>query len=754
MGQAIVYCGGCQARLLETDFEKRKAVRVGEIPYCQACAPPQVVEPEPSSGAIRSLRPRTGGTEPSGAGIWIAAAAGILVLVGIVAAGVRTTRPPSPPPPPPEPPPMVVLPEPAPPPPSPPVIPKIEPPKPEPPAPLVVPPRPEPKPEPPKPEPPPAVVAPAPPPPPPPPPAPTKHWEIAMALAAARDFPAAVAELEAAKDLEPDLQIVKQLATLHAETAQAIAKWPRDQKLALDVVDRGKVEGLVTRADAFRVELSTAEGPAIVPFGEIAPASWGELFKNRRTRKPGDSRTAAIYCLLEGDVEAARKMKGEPAPPEKYWGYAAAPPSPREAEARRLFQDADAGACATLLKDFAETAVVRRNHAMIAALAQGGREYFLVPENLVATGAFRWTRTARREAFWQSSADNDGKNIVTLEFVAHPDLEYKASVFVGGCCADTLTFAMRNGDEPAVAVPHAVTTVKHSAHKGPREAAHWGWVTLPPIKGSGARKIHLLPEKHGFAVAYAWVTALNRPPPRESEFRALEQARAATPGDRTFLRDPRQEPGLIGYWRFDEGAGASTADASKVGNAGKLVGATWSKGALAFDGKDDAVVLARLPAAQDNFTMMFWAFPAAERKFTPESTDGISGTMDQRFAIFPTIMTGAGAGVSVGTNGISVFEHSGGYMPALLVHERAIAAWTHVAVVYSNRKPWLYVNGALAKEGMQSARAVAPGGAFGGLIDNQYGPYRGLLDEVRIYDRALTEAEISQLASKPRAISK
>ena len=43
-------------------------------------------------------------------------------------------------------------------------------------------------------------------------------------------------------------------------------------------------------------------------------------------------------------------------------------------------------------------------------------------------------------------------------------------------------------------------------------------------------------------------------------------------------------------------------------------------------------------------------------------------------------------GLSVGINGIQVFEHAADYLPALLSYGATIASWTHVALVYSNNQ--------------------------------------------------------------------
>jgi hypothetical protein len=150
----------------------------------------------------------------------------------------------------------------------------------------------------------------------------------------------------------------------------------------------------------------------------------------------------------------------------------------------------------------------------------------------------------------------------------------------------------------------------------------------------------------------------------------------------------------------------------------------------------------------DNFTMEFWARPASTRPITPEQNSGISGTGSQRYAIGPDYRgdySAANAGVSVGTNGISVFEHGPSYLPSPLVYESPISDWTHIAVVYENRTPRLYVNGVLVRTGLTSAYSISPSKTFGNYFG--YGQYVGLLDDVGIYSRPLADAEIQVLAA-------
>ena len=113
----------------------------------------------------------------------------------------------------------------------------------------------------------------------------------------------------------------------------------------------------------------------------------------------------------------------------------------------------------------------------------------------------------------------------------------------------------------------------------------------------------------------------------------------------------------------------------------------------------------------------------------------------------------AGAGVSVGTNGISVYELSNGYMPALLVYQAPISGWTHIAVVYENRQPRLYVNGSPVRTGLTSPKPFVhamPGG-IGGRAG---GFFQGQIDDVQIYDGVLPGEAIAALASGNQSLSR
>ncbi|HEY9690604.1 MAG TPA: Calx-beta domain-containing protein [Oculatellaceae cyanobacterium] len=194
------------------------------------------------------------------------------------------------------------------------------------------------------------------------------------------------------------------------------------------------------------------------------------------------------------------------------------------------------------------------------------------------------------------------------------------------------------------------------------------------------------------------------------------------------------------------------------GETTKTVNISQPNNGLSFDGINDTVDNYKfLPNLTDTFTIEFWANPTATRDLTSESNSypNYSGTSGQRYAIAPVEGSGkagsghAGAGVSVGTNGISVFEHSAGYIPSPLVYKGSLLGWNHIAVIYQNKTPSLYLNGQFIKTGIQSNYIVHPSfqlGEFSG--DANYGAYQGSLDEVRIWNKAITQAEIQANLNK------
>ncbi|MFQ5433551.1 MAG: DUF2341 domain-containing protein [Anaerolineae bacterium] len=176
--------------------------------------------------------------------------------------------------------------------------------------------------------------------------------------------------------------------------------------------------------------------------------------------------------------------------------------------------------------------------------------------------------------------------------------------------------------------------------------------------------------------------------------------------------------------------------ANAVGANSKLGGQ-----AISFDGVDDKVTVGSVDRPTNTFTIEAWVYPTATHQIDAESTSSTTGTAGQNYAFGAMHMAAdSGAGVSVGTNGISVYEHGNAYMPPLAVYSGTLSGWNHIAIVYYDKTPSIYLNGTLVRTGLTSPKTnvYAPLEIGGGT----YGYFAGYIDEVAIYKRPLSLAEI------------
>ncbi|MFH1717289.1 MAG: LamG domain-containing protein [Planctomycetota bacterium] len=219
------------------------------------------------------------------------------------------------------------------------------------------------------------------------------------------------------------------------------------------------------------------------------------------------------------------------------------------------------------------------------------------------------------------------------------------------------------------------------------------------------------------------------------------------------------DPGLVGWWKFEEASGTlyDRSDNHNDGTSfqGVLYQQTGQVGyALGFDGIDDYVVVGTTGRPTDTFSFGGWLKTSATHQIDSESAAGVGGVTGQRYAFDPQHGgdSDGGAGLSVGTNGILVYEHGSNYMPATAVYASDIGDdWNHVMIVYDNKQPTIYLNGEAVRTGFASPRAVVNAPVrLGGMA---YGFFEGLMDEVRVYNRALSAAEVRKLAARPKAYS-
>ena len=203
-----------------------------------------------------------------------------------------------------------------------------------------------------------------------------------------------------------------------------------------------------------------------------------------------------------------------------------------------------------------------------------------------------------------------------------------------------------------------------------------------------------------------------------------------------------EEKGLIGYWKFDEGTGTVTKDFSGKGNNGNIYGAEWVSGkigqALSFDGAGDYVDCGNDASLNtgDVFTFSLWVYPREETRVNPRIVNK-HDEHKNNYQIWSKGDSASSFGAKFVRNGTACENQ------ADIVFEWD--KWYHLVVVFENSAIRFYVNGSLVpnKEGMSAGAQINANLFLGQSGDYSY--FNGLLDEVRIYNRALNPTEIREL---------
>jgi PKD repeat protein len=206
---------------------------------------------------------------------------------------------------------------------------------------------------------------------------------------------------------------------------------------------------------------------------------------------------------------------------------------------------------------------------------------------------------------------------------------------------------------------------------------------------------------------------------------------------------PAARNGLVAAFGFDEGTGQAAADVSGHGNAGVITGASWSAGrygkALNFSGNgwvtiNDSASL----HLTSGMTLEAWVNPS---QMTTGWTDII---MKQR-----SWSANPAEGVSYYLTATSEWGYPVGGVTIRaerMVRGRAnlpVGTWSYVATTYNGSSQRLYVNGILIASRPQTGRIASGWGPLRIGGDSLWGEhFHGLIDEIRVYNRALTIDEI------------
>ncbi|MEN6426282.1 MAG: LamG domain-containing protein, partial [Phycisphaerales bacterium] len=217
---------------------------------------------------------------------------------------------------------------------------------------------------------------------------------------------------------------------------------------------------------------------------------------------------------------------------------------------------------------------------------------------------------------------------------------------------------------------------------------------------------------------------------------------------------------LAGYWQLDEGAGTTAADGSGKGNHGTLVGPPqWVDGfyggALQFNGQNNYV---EIPASDSleitpEVTVAAWinwtdsgdswlCILANGQQNGPWENYGLFVNRTSRFAYFTLSLNDTHTTQSTPNN------------------TTAPGQWQHVSATWDGSTARIYVDGVLQFEEAKSGTLTSPRLPLRlGHRNGSVHYYSGMLDDVAVFDHALTQLEIqeamqgiapAQLAKDPR----
>jgi type II secretory pathway pseudopilin PulG len=226
-----------------------------------------------------------------------------------------------------------------------------------------------------------------------------------------------------------------------------------------------------------------------------------------------------------------------------------------------------------------------------------------------------------------------------------------------------------------------------------------------------------------------------------------------------YLRANANTGGLVGWWKLDETSGLTAADSSRSGHDGTLsnmTGNEWTtgqiNGALTFDGTNDYVSVSSLDSkfsSSNTFTVTGW--------FKTSQSTGKQTIVGQWGQIVSNVVFGWQ--ILVEDN--KVVARFGQATSTVEITGTSIVNngdWHHFALVYptKNSSAVLYIDGSSQGTGTKDFYTAAPYMKFR-IGDGSYfayngsnlkgGPFHGTIDDVRIYNRALSAEEIAELAN-------
>ena len=198
--------------------------------------------------------------------------------------------------------------------------------------------------------------------------------------------------------------------------------------------------------------------------------------------------------------------------------------------------------------------------------------------------------------------------------------------------------------------------------------------------------------------------------------------------------------GIAGAWGLDEGSGSTIADQSGRGNNGTLSNTAWTTAgrynrALTFNGTSSIVNIADSTSLDltTAMTLEAWVRPTTVGLWRTVLLKEQSGNLV--YALYSNVTPGNVPAVELHIGGTSRSLNGTSPLPT--------GTWSHLAATYDGSTVRLYVNGTQVSQLAASGSITTSTGALRIGGNNVWGEwFAGQIDEVRVYGRALSAAEI------------
>lgn len=222
-----------------------------------------------------------------------------------------------------------------------------------------------------------------------------------------------------------------------------------------------------------------------------------------------------------------------------------------------------------------------------------------------------------------------------------------------------------------------------------------------------------------------------------------------TEGSNLSLSELYNPNGLVGWWPLTEGSGTTAYDNSGNGNNGGWAGTTIGNNGTYYGGGKVGIYAGDFDGSTDYVSTPTSNFPTGNSSISISAWINYSGTSRQIFYIYGLGITNEGVYLEVNdTNSCAVGKLDvqllgGGYNvcgPTI-----AAGTWHYIAASYNGTQETLYVDGQLIGSATGSpnpniVNGYSDIGKYSGGLN-----FSGLINDVRVYNRALSAAEIQAL---------